>query len=266
MTTALQKIRIKREKSQGPGADVFRGAFEKQLASMSEKVVKQIAEKMAAEMLQNGQLMHMLARLAVGYMPMSKLKGSQGDRGARGPKGDQGIQGEKGDRGEKGEKGSDGEDGQDFFNEEQKAAWLKEVVSKILNEGVGEGDDIVKKINALAADDPDLQIDWAHIKNAPKKNVREGAKLGEKTVHRGGLKLIWNTQLEGTINGINTIFTIPQALPSPQDDRYFVSSRGVLKDEDSGDFTISADNRTITFTAAPPNGSARPRIPIYHAH
>jgi hypothetical protein len=45
-----------------------------------------------------------------------------------------------------------------------------------------------------------------------------------------------------------------------------VSARGVMKDADSGDFTISNNNRTITFVGAPPTGSSRPRIPLYQAH
>lgn len=124
------------------------------------------------------------------------------------------------------------------------------------------GEDIVKKINSLEVT-PDKQIDVKHI-----KGLREhGTKLSsEGEVFRGGMKLTWNVQLEGAINGSNRIFTVPAGSPSPQDSRFIVSARGALKDSDSGDFTVSDGNRTITFTTAPPTGSARPRIPVYHAH
>jgi hypothetical protein len=123
-----------------------------------------------------------------------------------------------------------------------------------------EGEEIVKKINSLPIE-KDKQIDAEHIKNLPK--VVED-KLKGTDLFRGGLKLIWNTQLDGTVNGSNTVFTVPASLPNPKDARYLVSARGTVKDVDSGDFTVSSDNRTITFAQAPPNGSAQPRIMLYH--
>jgi hypothetical protein len=124
-----------------------------------------------------------------------------------------------------------------------------------------EGADIVARINGLAID-PRLQIDAKHIKNLP---MGSGTKLSGG-IARGGLKLVWQTQLSGDIDGINTVFTVPSASPTPKDSKYLVSARGVIKDSDSGDFVVSNNNRTITFTSAPPTGSARPRIPVYEAH
>ena len=164
--------------------------------------------------------------------------------------------------------------GVDFFTKEEKNKFIDEVkaVSKPIP-GVDfeipklnliellellTGEDVVKLINNLELS-PEKQIDAKHIKNLPQAtDARRGTSL-----HRGGLKLIWNTQLEGTVNGTNTIFTIPSSLPAPKDNKYLVSARGVAKDVDSGDFTISSDNKTVTFTTAPPSGSAQPRVPIY---
>lgn len=120
------------------------------------------------------------------------------------------------------------------------------------------GKEIVDKVNELPIE-PRFQIDIKHIKGL--KDPRVGKSMG---ISRGGLKLVWNTQLDGTINGTNTVFTVPSGSPDPKDDKFLVSARGVLKDVDSGDFTVSSDNRTITFASAPPSGSARPRIPLYH--
>lgn len=119
------------------------------------------------------------------------------------------------------------------------------------------GGQIVSKINGLPIE-PAFQIDARHIKNLPKASGKS------VSLARGGLKLVWNVQLSGDVNGVNTVFTIPASQPDPKDSKYLVSARGVLKDVDSGDFTISSNNRTITFAVAPPNGSARPRIPLYH--
>lgn len=126
------------------------------------------------------------------------------------------------------------------------------------------GNEIVNAINDLEII-PSKQIDAKHIKNL--KSRREGERLGTRgMLNRGGLKLVWNVQLNGTIDGSNTVFTVPAASARPVDDKFIVASRGVLKDTDSGDFTVSADNRTVTFTSAPPKGSAGPRIIVYQAH
>ena len=119
------------------------------------------------------------------------------------------------------------------------------------------GEDVVKAINNLPLT-PDKQIDARHIKGLPQASVELGS------IHRGGLKIQWNTKLDGTVNGTNTVFTVPATLPDPKDDKFIVSVRGVLKTADAGDFTASNSNRTLTFTSAPPDGSDSPRIIIYH--
>lgn len=148
--------------------------------------------------------------------------------------------------------------GVDYFTETE----LKDLVNKLAEKvEIPTVEDIVSQINKLPIE-PEKQIDISHIKGFSK---RDGAKLGAG-ISRGGLKLIWNTVLEGSVNGSNTIFAIPTSLPSPVDNRYLVEARGTIKSVDGGDFSISGDNRTITFVSAPPNGSNPPRIILYNAH
>lgn len=121
-----------------------------------------------------------------------------------------------------------------------------------------EAKDIVSKVNGLPIK-PEFQIDASHIKNLPAGDKQESVPL-----HRGGLKLVWNTKLSGTVNGSNAVFTVPAGQPDPKDDKFIISVRGVLKTADAGDFTVTNGNRTITFASAPPNGSDSPRIILYH--
>lgn len=138
---------------------------------------------------------------------------------------------------------------------------LAEVTASIQAEYPG-GKEIVELINDLPIK-PKQQIDASHIKNLPSAiDKRVGTKLGG--IHRGGLKLVWNTKLSGTVNGSNTVFTVPAGQPDPKDDKFIISVRGVLKTADAGDFTTANNNREITFTNAPPNGSDSPRIILYH--
>lgn len=167
--------------------------------------------------------------------PENGRDGAQGPRGFKGDKGDKGDKGEPGQIGPMGIRGQDGENGKDGTEIE--------------------GKDIVHKINDLPLE-PDQQIHASHIKGLPDM-VKDSVPL-----HRGGVKLVWNVELDGTIDGVNTTFTIPGNQPEPKDGRLVISARGVLKDTDSGDFTISG--RTVTFTDAPPSGSSRPRAVIYH--
>lgn len=139
-----------------------------------------------------------------------------------------------------------------------------EIVKEFKIENPVTGKEVVDKINELPIK-PEFQIDAKHIKNLPEKDSREGVKLGSG-IARGGLKLVWNTELNGTIDDSNTIFTLPTSAPTPIDGKFVISARGALKDSDSGDFTVSNNNRTITFTDAPPTGSGRPRIVVYQAH
>lgn len=172
----------------------------------------------------------------------------QGQRGERGEKGDQGI----------GIAGRDGKDAPAPTLEQ-----ITTVVSTILEQNpqiiTVAGENIVKEINNLPIT-PDKQIDAKHIKNLPQAPID----LSSKDTFRGGLKLVWNTQLNGTINGSNTVFTLPGTAPASQDNKYIISTRGVIKTADESDFTVSADGRTFTFTSAPPTGSARPVILLYH--
>lgn len=121
-----------------------------------------------------------------------------------------------------------------------------------------EGEDIVKRINDLPIE-PEKQIDAKHIKNLPRESVQLGG------LARGGVKLIWNTVLTGTVDGANTVFTIPATKPLPKaDTNVVIEARGNILSTDNNDFTISG--RTVTFVTAPPNGSNPPRVLIYEAN
>jgi hypothetical protein len=234
--------------SDGTLRNLFGAEFDALLKRTADKVVAHITKKILAD----EDLIYQIALTAMRAIPFEKIRGPKGDS----IKGDKGDPGAQGDPGEKGDPGKDGADAE--LTQEQLNVIYAAFLDRAIREGIGSGKDVVDKINALEVK-PELQIDAKHIKNLPKADAREG-----KALHRGGLKLVWNTQLSGLVNGVNTVFTIPAGLPDPKDNRFLVSVRGVSKDTDSGDFTVSNGNRTITFTAAPPNGSARPRIPLYH--
>ena len=151
--------------------------------------------------------------------------------------GKNGRDGKDGKQGLRGETGFPGRDGRDITDVD--------------------GKELVQSINNLPLE-KDKMIDAKHIKGLTEEKAK-GTDL-----FRGGLKLIWSTVLDGTVNGVNAVFTVPAELPDPKDDRFIVSVRGVLKTADNGDFTATNANRTITFTNAPPNGSDSPRIVIYH--
>jgi len=170
----------------------------------------------------------------------------------------------KGEKGEKGDRGDNGQDGQGLPGRDAEPiteAQILVAVTNILEQNPQilsqAGEDIVKAINNLPIT-PDKQIDARHIKGLPQASVALGS------IHRGGLKIIWNQKLQGDVDGVNTVFTLPATQPDPKDDKFIVSVRGVLKTADAGDFTTSNSNRTLTFTSAPPNGSDSPRIIIYH--
>ena len=232
-----------------------------------DEVLLKAFKKAAEELLTSGELVDMIARRAVSYIRIPK-DGEDAQKPIAGvdypiPK--------------------DGETpikGRDYFTEQEVKTFIDKVANRFKQPDDGRtpvrgrdyftesdqkdfqenlnAEDVVKKINNLPLDE-DKKIDASHIKNLPKS---VGGK--ETALFRGGLKLLWNTTLDGTVNGINKVFTVPATLPDPKDDRFIVSVRGVLKTADAGDFVASSGNRTITFTNAPPNGSDSPRIIIYH--
>lgn len=275
----LAEIR-RRSKAQvssvGIGSDEkFSGFFFESMRDMVQK----ITEAALQDILSNQDVLNALVEKAA-MVVLANI-----DVPADGKPGKPGKKGDKGDS-VKGADGKTPKKGVDYFTKADKEEMLRELkkafapvddvslgdrdpdeelerqamISAILAQLNISGEDLVKAINNLPVD-PAKQIDAKHIKNLPK--AQKGA-AGGTELFRGGLKLVWNTLLEGTVDGANTVFTIPPGLPDPKDSRYIVSARGVLKDEDSGDFTVSNNNRTITFTDAPPNGSAQPRIPLYH--
>lgn len=208
---------------------VLRKAIEDALPGILKNTVEAIVQSSA---FQQQVLAATLQRIR---KPLDGKQGPKGEKGEKGDKGDsiRGPQGLKGDPGKDGTPGEKGKDGTEI-----------------------EGKTIVEKVNGLPVE-PAFQIDAKHIKNLPKGDE-------STSLHRGGLKLQWNTQLSGTIDGSNTIFTLPGNLPASKDGRYIISARGVIKTADESDFTVSADGRTFTFTDAPPEGSARPVILLYH--
>ena len=242
---ALRKARAQRQMAP-QGLAGARGM----LVLPTDDLVEPLIRKIVHEMMSNPAVLGEVAQIVYKHMrkPLNGKDGKDGARGPAGPQGEPGIKGERGRDGKDGKPGPAGIPGRDGKNGDEIQPQA-----------------IVDMINQLSTDDPAQQIDAAHIKGLPKVDKREGAKMSGG-IHRGGLKLVWNTLLEGTINGSNTVFTLPATAPTPKDNKYLVSARGVIKDADSSDFTISTDNRTVTFTSAPPTGSARPRIPVYEAH
>lgn len=245
MTNVRVRIPAPSAKKDDAGESTLRKVFGAEFDAMLERVAQKVVKDITKKMLEDEDLLYEIALSAMRAIPYEKVRGPQG------PKGDQGEKGERGERGEMGPQGSG-------ITDEQINALYEGLLERAVKNGVGSGKDIVEKINGLEIE-PDLQIDAKHIKNLPKADPREGTPL-----HRGGVKLVWNTELEGTINGVNTIFTLPASLPDPKDNRMIISIRGVMKSVESGDFTLSNNNRTVTFASAPPNGSARPRVHLYH--
>lgn len=240
-----------------------------------EDMVQKITESAINDLLSNTKMVEAIATIASRKIPPPK----------NGANGIQGIPGRKGEDGKTPVKG------RDYFTEDEvkEIAELArprrgkdyltnsemEIIKSALKPIAGidypvptngkdgteiEGKDIVQKINDLEIT-LDKQIDAKHIKNLPKMDSGKGVGLS-----RGGLKLRFGVELDGVINSVNTVFTVPAAQPTPKDGKYVISVRGVLKNADSGDFTVSNNNRTVTFTQAPPTDSARPRIEVYEAH
>lgn len=103
------------------------------------------------------------------------------------------------------------------------------------------GKDIVDKINSLELR-PEFQIDASHIKNLPRMKTTK--KLGGRLGGGGGtLEIITIT---GTINGVNTSFTLNKSFTVA-----FITLNGQLLP--SSDFTISGTTLTLGF--APPTDS-----------
>lgn len=246
--------------------------FDGGLGGFLEKFAKEMSAQIAQKLLQNEDVMFELAMITARHVMANKdLKGMPGDNGKTPeeaylielikPLIPAPVKGNDGYTPVKGRDyfdGKPGKNGENFFTPEQEAQFLRIIVGDVLKDVKSDGKSMVSAINNLDVT-PELQIDAKHIKNLPKQVGATSTPL-----HRGGIKLIWNTELDGIINGVNTIFTVPTSLPDPKDDKYIVEARGTVKSVTSGDFAISNSNRTVTFTVAPPTGSARPRIVLYH--
>lgn len=225
---------------------LVRDMFERHMPSVMSEVLNTF--------LNDEDTLSTIAGAVFGVMPMPE-NGKDGDKGEKGDRGKDGANGKDGKDGRDGIDGKTPIKGVDYFTE----AEIRNIIQNSIKDPEYDATDIVKKINELPIT-PNKQIDVKHIKGLD--SVRAGAKLGG--IQRGGLKLIWNTQLDGDVNGTNKIFTVPSGQPDPKDNKFLVSVRGVLKTSDAGDFTTSSNNRTITFDSAPPNGSDAPRIILYH--
>jgi len=134
-----------------------------------------------------------------------------------------GTQGPKGDRGIPGLSGRDGKPGK--------------------NGGEIAAEEVRNKLQSLSGE---ARLDASAIKNLPTQ------KFGGKGVMRGGGASVEGPEVpSGTINGVNTTFTL-SFTPKANSVMFFVN--GAFQREGSGqDFTISG--RTITTASAPPNGS-----------
>jgi hypothetical protein len=247
------------------GEDKFSSFFFKSI----EEVVKKITETAVQDLLSNEQLIRRIAEITFERIRLPK-DGVKGEKGKDGKDGYTPIKGfdylNEADIKELVQKATP-KKGKDYFTDKD-VEYIKILAKPIA--GIDypipengkdssnlEGKDIVQRINDLELTE-DKQIDAKHIKGLPKeKEMRESVAL-----FRGGLKLIWNIELNGTVDGVNATFTIPGNYPEPKEGKIIVSARGVLKDETSGDFTISG--RTIVFAGIPPLGSAQPRVVLYH--
>jgi len=146
------------------------------------------------------------------------LQGPPGPRGERGERGPRGIMGERGPRGEPGPKGEPGKDGTEISPE-----------------------DIVKKLESLQGD---KRLDASAIKNLP---ISMGAK--ERTIHRGGINLVFN-ELLGTGDGTTTVFTLSNTPYDVNSVEVWVGGGRMFRTDD---YTLSG--KTITFITPPPNGA-----------
>ena len=179
---------------------------------------------------------------------------------SKGDKGDS-IIGPKGEQGESGKKGKDGKDGRtpvagvDFpFPEDGKDG--ESVVGPAGKDGKDgspdTADDIRNKLELLAGDER-LKIeaikDLSDILDELKKRPR--AVFGGGGLSKSALDahFVDNETLTGTLNGVNTIFTINNT-PSPQTSLKIYRGGALQKLTD--DYTISGT--TITFLVAPQVG------------
>lgn len=247
---------MKQMAEENPMHEMFIKMFGKQLIAEAEMVAKKIIAQRASELISNADIAYKIAQATLKLIPMDQLEGPQGKVGKMGGKGDTGKEGKQGKQGPPGPKGEDAE-----IPVEMMEGIKAEIMEKLTMPDMPDIPDLTAELIVEKINSGEVKIDWSKIKNAPDLK-RAGTKMG--SIHRGGLKIIWDTQLEGAVNGVNKVFTLPASLPDPKDNRYIVSARGVLKTVDGGDFTVSNKNRTITFTAAPPNGSDAPRIVLYH--
>jgi hypothetical protein len=239
---------------------MFGGGIEEKFGNIIEqaidKVLPDILKAVVKEAMADDRVMNTI--IATVYHSIRQPE--DGVDGVDGKNGRDGVDGENGRDGKNGVDGRTPIKGLDYFNELDKQEFIENIKQSIEKLS---GEEIVQLINDLPIE-PSKQIDAKHIKNLP-ETKREGTKLGGG-IARGGMKLAWNVVLEGSVNGTNTVFTIPASQPNPVDNKYIVEARGGFKSADNGDFTVSNSNRTITFTQAPPNGSNQPRIAIYQAH
>lgn len=106
------------------------------------------------------------------------------------------------------------------------------------------GAEVIRLINALALT-ADLQIDFSHIKNAPRQS---STKKGGSTILRGGQGSWKQKQLSGTIDGVNRAFTFSGDEPAEFSERVFLN---YLEQNPFTDYAINYSTRTVTYTVAP---------------
>ena len=140
-------------------------------------------------------------------------RGEKGEKGDMGERGEKGLQGQKGDKGEMGIPGQNGKDGRD------------------------------------GKDGQDAEIDIEQIKKVIQEIMQSSSTMGSRNqkippMHGGGASLIYNEIPTGTINAINTIFTLANV---PKTGSVMVYLDGIRLNGTG--FTISG--RTLTMTVAP---------------
>jgi len=174
-------------------------------------------------------------------------KGENGDTGNQGPKGETGLPGIKGDPGIKGETGSQGITG---IKGEKGPQGSPGVPGSEGKQGSPDTPKQVReKLEILKGSD---RLDASAIKNLPEFMG------GRRTLHRGGIQLIWS-ELLGTGDGSTVAFTLTKA---PKTTSTLIMSVGGGLQFLTDDFTISG--KTITFLIAPPK-DAKVRALVFQA-
>ncbi len=82
------------------------------------------------------------------------------------------------------------------------------------------------------------------------KKQQKFGEAGQRTIHRGGISMAWSETPSGTINGVNTTFTLAN---TPVTGTLLLYINGMRMKAGGEDYSISG--KTITANTAPPTRS-----------